>query len=171
MKEKFTEEREKFRSFLKKGEAPLNYEKFLLQSDSDKNRVVAILDGKIVPPFEVEIQPSSTCNLKCKHCFGKNYPRLSNKMGKKEFDLLANRIDKFKENGFEIEIVKFCGTTGEPLVNTYTPYALDMFHKREKKVVLFTNGLNLNKKVNSNGRKYYEYLPEIKRINLSFDAG
>lgn len=171
MNKKFFEEREKFRSFLAKGEAPLNYERFLLQSDSDKNRVVAILEGKIVPPFEVEIQPSSACNLRCKHCFGKDYPRLFNKMGKKEFDILGDKIDEFKENDFEIEIVKFCGTTGEPLVNPYTPYAIEMFKERGKKVVIFTNGLNLNKKVNGNGTRYYEYIPEIKRINLSLDAG
>ncbi len=171
MKEKFSEEKEKFKSFLEKGEPPLNYERFLLQSDSDKDRVVAILEGKIVPPFEVEIQPSSLCNLRCKHCFGKDYPRIFNKMGKNEFDILGDRIDEFKENGFEIEIVKFCGTTGEPLVNPYTPYAIDMFRERGKKVVIFTNGLNLDKRVNCDGRRYYEYIPWIKRINLSLDAG
>ena len=171
MKIEYLKDEETFQNFLNRGEAPLNYEKFLLKSEDDRNRVIAILQGKIVPPFELEIQPSSICNLRCKHCFGRNYNLLPNKIGKEEFKILAEKIEEFKENDFEIEIVKFCGTTGEPLVNSSTPYALNLFKAMGKKVVIFTNGLNLDKIVENSNIKYYESVARTDRINLSLDAG
>jgi len=165
------EVKKKFKQFMERGEPPLNYEKFLLKNDESKKRVIAILQGKIVPPFELEIQPSSSCNLACKHCFGRDYNLLPNKMGKNEFNKLAERINEFEENGFKIEIVKFCGTTGEPLVNPHTPYALNLFKSIGKEVVVFTNGLNLDKRIENSNIRYYEPIARIRRINLSLDAG
>jgi len=132
---------------------------------------LAILQGKIVPPYEVEIQPSSLCNLACKHCFGRDYQRLPNKISRKEFDILADRIDEFQDNGFKIETIKFCGTTGEPLVNPLTLYAIQLFKKRGKKVIVFTNGLNLDKPFGNSGLKYYDIIAKSDRMILSLDAG
>jgi MoaA/NifB/PqqE/SkfB family radical SAM enzyme len=169
------ETQERFKRFIEKGEPPLDYGRQLLNSDVNKKRVLAILEGKIVPPYEVEIQPTSLCNLKCKHCFGRDYERLPNKMGNKELEIIADKIDEFKENGFRIETVKFCGTTGEPLANPSTIYGINLFKDRGKKIILFTNGLALDTSIMDNGRdtglKYYDVVGKVDKLNLSLDAG
>ncbi|GAI31672.1 unnamed protein product, partial [marine sediment metagenome] len=90
---------EKFVKFLNRGNPP--YEKLILENYYQ--RVKAILQGKIIPPYELEIQPSSACNLRCDYCLGKDLKRLPNLMGKKELQEIARRVDEFQENGFEIE--------------------------------------------------------------------
>ncbi|MGY4884025.1 MAG: radical SAM protein [Nanobdellota archaeon] len=161
----------KFNWFMEKGEPPLDYGRQLFNSDLNKKRVLAILEGKIVPPYEVEIQPTSICNLKCGHCFGRDYERLPNKIGNKELEILANQLDEFKDNGFKIETVKFCGTTGEPLVNPSTLYGIELFKDKGKKVMVFTNGLFLDLPIGMNGYKYYDVVGKSDKINLSLDAG
>jgi len=37
-------------------------------------RLLAVLEGQIVPPYEVLIHPSSTCNLRCEWCIGDYVP-------------------------------------------------------------------------------------------------
>jgi len=155
--------------FLNKGESPLDYEKQLLKDHS--KRISEIFRGKLIPPYELEIQPSSLCNLKCKHCFGKalSSNNLKNKITKKELNILAKKINEFKEENFSIEVVKFCGTTGEPLVNPSTMYGITLFKSLGKKIILFTNGLFLDRKLD--GREYIDYILEADKINLSIDAG
>lgn len=165
------EVQDKFKRFIEKGEPPLDYGRQLLNGGLNKKRVLAILEGKIVPPYEIEIQPSSICNLRCKHCFGRDYKRLEEKMGDKELEIMAGKIDQFKENGFKIETVKFCGTTGEPLVNQSTLYGIQLFKDRGKRVIVFTNGLFLDLPIGKNGYKYYDVVGKSDKINLSLDAG
>jgi len=155
--------------FLNRGQPPCDYEKQLFENHPE--RIKAILEGKIVPPYEVEIQPSSICNLSCKHCFGHaltNKP-IPDKINKKEIEKIARKINKFKENGFKIETIKFCGTTGEPLVNPTTLYAINLFKKLGKNIILFTNGLYLDKKYQ--GNKYLDYVLKANKLNLSLDVG
>jgi len=160
----------KFKGFLDRGEPPCDYERQLLLKHDE--RVEAILQGKIIPPYEVEIQPNSICNLDCKFCFGKvlTSGRLENKMQKQEIEIIAQRIDEFKENGFEIEVAKFCGTTGEPLVNPTILYGIELFKGLGKKVFVFTNGLGLDRETEDNGH-YLDYVLEADKLNLSLDAG
>lgn len=162
-----TENQKKFRKFLNRGNPP--YEKILLKYH--EKRVLAILDEKIIPPQEVEIQPSSRCNLKCKHCFGKTLTKknLENRISEKEMEILAKRINEYKEGDFKIESVKFCGTTGEPLVNPAMLYGINLFKDLGKNIVVFTNGLYLDKIYQ--GKKYLEYFTDINRLNVSLDAG
>lgn len=150
----------KFLELVNRGKPPCDYERQLLLKHF--LRVKTILSGKIIPPFEVEIQPSSSCNLACSHCFGRNYMHLPNSIGKEEIKHIAKEIDNFKENGFEIETAKFCGTTGEPLTNPYTADGIYLFKEQRKKVILFTNGLLLG--------KYIEPILSADKINLSLDC-
>jgi|GEM_PF-1578566 len=163
------ENQKRFRDFLNRGEPPCDYERQLLQEH--QKRMDAIFHGKIVPPYEVEIQPSSSCNLRCKHCFGNalTSKRIPNKIGIKEINKIANEIEGFRENGFEIEVVKLCGTTGEPLVNPVSLYAIHLFKKLGKKVIFFTNGLWLDKELD--GKKYLDYILEADTLRLSLDCG
>ncbi len=162
-----TENQKTFKRFLNRGQPP--YEKILLKYH--EKRVLAMLNKKIVPPYEIEIQPSSTCNLNCNHCFGKTLTskRLENKIKEKQIKTIANRINQYTEGEFKTESIKFCGTTGEPLVNPATLYGISLFKALGKQIVLFTNGLYLDKVYQ--GKKYLDYLININRINLSLDAG
>ncbi len=158
-----------FNAFLNRGEAPLDYEKAAVRDH--KKRIEAILKGESPPPYEVEIQPSSICNLKCEHCFGKDCKRLSNCIGKKEIREIAEKMNDFQENGFKIEVAKFCGTTGEPLVNPVIAEGITIFKELGKKVIVFTNGLWMDKRVYNNGKCYLDYILEADKLNLSLDAG
>jgi len=162
-----TENQKRFQKFLNRGNPP--YEKILLKYH--EKRILAILKGEIVPPQELEIQPSSKCNLKCKHCFGKTLTNkfLEDRIGEKEIEVLAKKINEYKEGEFEIESVKFCGTTGEPLINPAMLHGINLFKDLGKNIVVFTNGLYLDKIYQ--GKKYLEYLTDINRLNVSLDAG
>jgi MoaA/NifB/PqqE/SkfB family radical SAM enzyme len=82
---------------------------------------------------------------------------------------LAEKVDEFQENGFKIETIKFCGSTGEPLVNPATIAGIEIFKNKRKKLVLFTNGLFLG---NMNEKKlYWQYALNLDKINLSLDSG
>ena len=168
--ENLTENQKIFLKFLNRGEPPCDYGRQLLEEDRD--RVNAILQGKIVPPKEIEIQPTSLCNLNCKHCFGKALTsrRLENRITEKEMKILVERINTFSENGFKAgETIKLCGTTGEPLVNPASLYAIKLFKNIGRKVVFFTNGLWLDKQYKN--RPYFEYILEADSLRLSLDAG
>lgn len=160
-------EEDRFVEFLNRGEKPCDYERQLIEKHSD--RVSYILEGGFPPPVELEIQPTSLCNLRCKHCFGRFYTRLPNKMGEEELEEIAGKVNEFTKDGFEIETVKFCGTTGDPLMNPATLTGIRKFKKIGKKVILFTNGLYLDKELE--GRRYYEYLLDADQLRLSLDSG
>lgn len=158
----------KFHDFINKGKPPCDYEKELIKNHH--KRVLKILEGKIVPPYEVEIQPSSNCNLKCIHCFGSKLTNelIENKINLNEMRIIAERINDFKENGFKINIAKFCGTTGEPLVNPCCAFSIPYFKKFHKKVYLYTNGLLINHKTKQGN--YIEYIKDIDKIVISLDS-
>lgn len=166
---KLTENQKRLFAFLNRGEPPCDHERQLIEKHED--RMLAIFQGKIVPPYEVEIQPTSLCNLNCKHCFGKalTSKRLENKIGRKELEIIAERINEFRENEFQIETVKFCGTTGEPLVNHASLDGINIFKNLGKKVVYFTNGLWLDKLYKK--RKYLDYVLDADDLRLSLDLG
>ena len=167
-----TQERkeEKFLKLLKRNQAPFDYEKQIFNDHYSK--VISILNGKHPSPYELEIQPTSACNLGCKHCFGTalTCERLANRMDKKAMKKIAQRVNEFEINGSTIETVKFCGTTGEPLVNPVTVHGIKMFKEIGKKVIIYTNGLWLDV-VSEEGKKYMDYILEAYKINLSLDAG
>ena len=160
---------EKYLEFINRGEPPLDYERILVKDH--KKRIEAILRGENPPPYEVEIQPSSNCNLACEHCFGKCYKRLPNLLGKKEIKKISEEIRDFQKNEFKIEIAKFCGTTGEPLLNSTIADGIDIFKEMGKKVIVFTNGLWLDEKIEGKNEIYSDYILKADKLNLSLDAG
>jgi MoaA/NifB/PqqE/SkfB family radical SAM enzyme len=159
-----------FLKLLTRNGAPFDYEKQLF--DNHYKRIIEILNDNNPPPYEIEIQPTSACNLKCEHCFGSilTSELLPNKMDKKAMEKIAERINEFEINNHEIETVKFCGTTGDPLVNPATVHSIKLFKNIGKKVIIYTNGLWLDK-ISENGKKYLDYLLEADKVNISLDAG
>lgn len=157
-----------FLGFLKKARPPQDYEATLLRDHY--KRVEFILDGGNPPPYELEIQPSGRCNLKCKHCWGFTLPRLEDKLEEEDISRIAQEISDYKVQGFGVETIKFCGTTGDPLVSPLTTKAIEIFKDTGKKIIVFTNGLWLYKR-DEQERRYYESVLEADRLNLSIDSG
>lgn len=168
IREDISSETEKiFYGFLNKGQAPYNYEKQFLRGHL--NRAIEIIDEGNPVPYELEIQPTSKCNAGCNHCFGRNSLRIEDKINSREtMDIIVKRVLDFKENGFKVEKVKFCGSTGEPLVNPFTPYAISEFYN-QKYIRLFTNGIKLAE--NKDNIYYLKVLSKVDNIMLSLDAG
>ncbi|MBU0893920.1 MAG: radical SAM protein [Nanoarchaeota archaeon] len=155
----------KFKEFLNKPGIP--YEKRLLKCYSEQ--ILNILSKKCPPPYEIEIEPASRCNAGCLHCFGRQYKKCDEKLySRKNMDRVIEQVLKFKNNKFNIEVVKFCGSTGEPLLNPQTIYAIEMF-SGEKILRLFTNGILLGK--NKNNFKYLKSISKINKLDLSLDVG
>ncbi len=143
------------------------WEKFLLQKRSD--RVFEILEGRNPPPYELEIQPSSVCNASCKFCWAKDFEKLEDKLNTLDgMERILEQVLSFRKNGFEIEIVKFCGSTGEPLVNPFTLYAIERLYG-ERYIRLFTNGIKLAE--NKDDSDYLGTISKVNRLNVSLDAG
>lgn len=164
------ESEQSFLKLLRRNGAPFDYEKQLF-NDHYKS-VIRARKGERPIPYELEIQPTSICNLKCEHCFGRalTCSRIENKMNMPELKMIVQRVADFKEDNFSIETVKFCGTTGEPLVNPITIHGITLFKKLGKKVVLYTNGLWLDKKTEQ-AIPYTDIIIQADKINISLDAG
>ena len=131
----------------------------------------AFIRGESVPPFEIEIQPSSKCNLKCRWCLGEEV-QAQNKVLNLPNLIHANNIDRIvegilgtKQNGLGVETVKFSGFIGEPLIrkqNVLT--AMKKLVSAGVKVGLFTNGVLMTKET-------WETLASIAYVHISLDAG
>lgn len=156
---------EHFNGFLNNGGIP--YERRLLTKHSA--RLLSILDGGNPPPYELEIQPSAYCNAHCLHCFGRDYGKCEEKLYEREnMENVIDQVLNFKTNGFQVDTVKFCGSTGEPLVNSQTIYAIDRLYKK-KALRFFTNGILLGK--NKENFDYLNSISKVNILNLSLDAG
>ena len=132
-------------------------------------RIKAFFEGKIVPPYEVEVQPSATCNAKCYFCWGKEL-RLEDLL--KESSNMGTIIQKILEasaEGYHVEFVKFVGSTGDPLVNPKTLDAIDTLRENKVGARVFTNGIGLTYVVD--GQTYAERLIHLAYLRVSLDAG
>jgi len=144
--------------------------KFYAQRFVSENykRIIQILDGKTPPPKELEIQPSSRCNADCDHCFGREFKPTKNKLQDVEdMESLAEQVLGMEWDGLGVEKVKFCGSTGEPLLNPNTVLGIQLL--ASKPVELFTNGILIG--VNADNDTYLDMLRSLSQINVSLDAG
>jgi radical SAM protein with 4Fe4S-binding SPASM domain len=159
------ETEKKFAEFI--GRKGIPYEKTLMTRRFDA--VTSILKGENPPPYELEIQPSSKCNAHCTHCWARKIKSLENRLNTEPaMKRVVNQVLDFQRNGFKVETIKFCGTSGEPLVNPLTLYAIDMIYGK-RFLRLFTNGIKLAE--NRDNRTYLKSLSKINILNLSLDAG
>jgi len=95
------------------------------------------------PPFEVEIQMSSSCNLSCSWCVGSKLSgkRLKNRIDKENIYDIVDGLLATEINGLKIKRVKFSGFIGEPLVvREATLRGIRTLSRGGVEVGLFTNG-------------------------------
>lgn len=152
------------------GDNPLNYEYNMLSKRWGHIR--AILLGEPIPPFEIEMQTSSVCNLACYWCIGDNIQsmnhvtRLPNNITPQNVTNITQSLINYKKGGLGVDTVKFSGFIGEPLMNKEaTLIAMKHFSSNNIKVGLFSNGILLED-------------PEVQKVvinndyvHISLDAG
>jgi len=162
---------EKLHGFLRnENTSQFNYERYLLL---DKALYLEkFIEGKPFPPFEVEIQMSSKCNLHCVWCIGgeiqekKRVLQLQNNINEKNIDQIVDGILTFRVNGLRIEKVKFSGFIGEPLLKKKaTLKGIMSLAGAGLKVGLFTNGVFMDDNLTR------EVLANIEYVHVSLDAG
>jgi len=151
------------------GHFPSDYEYNMLMNYADY--IDLFVDGKPFPPFEIEIQMSSSCNFRCTWCIGdsvqkqKEIKGLSNFLSRKNVDKLVDGIIDFRQNGLRIQLVKFSGFIGEPLIQKKaTISAIQRLVGAGFKVGLFTNGVFMKEDT-------WDTLANIYYVNLSLDGG
>ncbi len=151
------------------GHFPSDYEYNMLRNYADY--IDLFVDGKPFPPFEIEIQMSSNCNFRCTWCIGdsvqkqKKIKGLSNFLSRENVDKLVDGIIDFRQNGLKIQMVKFSGFIGEPLIQKEaTISAIQRLAGAGFKVGLFTNGVFMKEDT-------WDTLAHIYYVNLSLDGG
>lgn len=160
-----------FEKFIRTGgDEPMNYEHNLLSRRW--GHVKALLNGEPIPPFEIEIQTSSVCNLACYWCIGDNIQtmnqvtRLPNNITEQNVKNITQSLIDYKKSGMGIDVVKFSGFIGEPLVNKdATLLAIKHLTENGIKVGLFSNGIFLASK------EVQDVVVNAEYIHISLDAG
>lgn len=149
---------------------PLNYERYFLQYYTD--RVIAVFNyvktnrGVLPPPVEVEVQPSSVCNLRCWHCIGKNLPYRREVANEYMSPGQADTLLTWKAGKFSVQRFRISGLLGDPLHELATEFTLDFLRKAKvngKHTVLFTNGLGIKE-------SDFDRLLSADNIHVSLDA-
>jgi len=156
-----------FNSFLERGKAPFKYEKILL--NKYQKRLQKVLNGGSPLPFEIEIQPSPYCNANCNHCWAQKFNKLENKLeDKNNIDRVVEQILSLNSDGVSTPKVKFCGSTGDPLMNENIGYFINEFYGK-RLMRLFTNGIKISENVHND--KYLRDISKLNLLYLSLDAG
>ncbi|MGH8795205.1 MAG: radical SAM protein [Stackebrandtia sp.] len=156
-------------------------------------RVIGMLNGEVLPPYEVLIHPSSGCNLRCAWCIGDHVPieiwddsqseptmldaaktaheTLENVLADPEamLSVLRGIVDYRKTDSsgteFTVEAVSFSGLIGEPLMSKVAvTEALHFLADNGRRAGLFTNGVLMDAAVR-------EALVRSAYVHLSLDAG
>lgn len=135
-----------------RGVPGFRYERRILH---DKRRLRRMFDraaSAVVPPTEVEIQPTSACELSCTHCIGAhlNSPQAVERcaLGTEDFGWLEAMLKWSEgEDGWKVERFRISGLHGDPLAGPareFTQGAITRIKAADREVVLFTNGLGLS---------------------------
>ena len=149
--------------------SPFSHNRYLLVDKLDY--LIAFLEKRPFPPFEVEIQMSSECNLSCAWCIGAEVQHeqcvlhLRNNITRDNIDTIVDGLIKFKIGGLRVQTVKFSGFIGEPLCNKQaTLAAIRQLKTAGFRVGLFTNGVLIDDEIS-------DTLANIHYVHISLDAG
>ncbi|WP_001096352.1 radical SAM/SPASM domain-containing protein [Bacillus toyonensis] len=144
-----------------------------------RKRLELILQGEVLPPYEVLIHPTATCNLSCKWCIGQNVdneettnvknaltvPENLMNLAKSLVSYKKEYIIDGKKEKFGVEKVSFSGITGEPMMASKALIpTIEYLATNDIKVGMFSNGLLINK-------NNMETILKMNYILVSLDAG
>jgi MoaA/NifB/PqqE/SkfB family radical SAM enzyme len=126
--------------------------------------------GVPFPPYEVELQPSSRCNISCRWCMGAvscsaGGGFLSDNITPSVMAEIVESLLAVEIGGLVIKTFRFAGFTGEPLVRgDITLSAIETLTSAGRTVGLFTNGTLMS-------RATWETLSRMSYVHVSLDAG
>lgn len=135
----------------------------------------ALNKGSILPPYEILIHPSASCNLQCQWCIGgrvldeqdtqKEAGRLPNKLVNPEnMEKLIRGIIAYEKDGFKVENVSFSGITGEPMTAKKSlALAVDLLAQNNRRIGIFSNSVLIDDDL-------IQTLLKMNYINISLDA-
>ena len=121
--------------------------------------------NQVYPEYRINVAIDDSCNLACPTC---RRGMINHNKGP-EFDKKLAQVHRFVKllNDFDHPTTVILTGTGDPLASLIMrPLLLDWVPKKDHKVILFTNGL-LMEKLLPNSR----ILPNISEFQLSIDAG
>lgn len=143
-----------------------------------RERLDLVRNGVNLPPVEIQLHPTSKCNLSCKWCIGRNlqdtehilndYLAADNNLINLAKDI-CNYKKKLYINGdlkeFKVERISFTGITGDPLMasNKVIP-ALKIFQENNVETGMFTNGLLIAED------EYIDTIVKMKYALISLDS-
>lgn len=115
-------------------------EKFLLDKLLEKKMLVAAAEKTRLPPVKnksrldsIELEFSSACNLKCRHCFASLSGR----------NMQPGIIGKILKGAAELDIINLVLSGGEPLLNPLFADTLQKAHEMNLKIIVMTNGADV----------------------------
>jgi radical SAM protein with 4Fe4S-binding SPASM domain len=116
--------------------------KYLWDVESIEEAVINANDKRDIPRFclsKVEIHPSSGCNLKCSHCYGKLLAGGSKELSKLH---IKNLLEDIRKNMPDEEpFIIFSGLYSDPLLNGDINEIIRETGKYRFRFGLYTNGL------------------------------
>ncbi len=152
------------------------YEKFILRNY--KERLLHLFSSKClegmsyhIPPYEIEIQPSSSCDFKCVFCIGSHLNRRSNHQNLQNTS--EDSIDSlfysytYESKVYKVERFRISGLTGDPLAEPaqeFTLKLIDKIKENNREVIVITNGLYLGKP------SVFEKMLNVDCTHVSLDA-
>lgn len=138
----------------------------------------ALNPGKILPPYEILIHPSGSCNLRCSWCIGGRILEEKKSQAKtKEIGVLPSSladpanmekvirgITGYLKDGFRVENVSFSGITGDPLLSkTAFMRAVGLLSEKNIRTGIYTNAALIDDEL-------INVLLKMDYINVSLDA-
>ncbi len=140
-----------FEFFIYSTKSLFGYEKNVLAEHWTRIRAVIEETTDKIIPFEIEFQPSSHCNLNCKHCIGGDCrPAVRQFISEKVMEKVIKEFAEFNRRNSANKIVRirFSGLFGEPLVNKKsTLLGIRLALENGMEVGLFSNGIAIDKEV------------------------
>jgi radical SAM protein with 4Fe4S-binding SPASM domain len=146
-------------------EIDLKYEHAL---DKHRRRIGLWVSGNEAPPFEVEVQPTTECQLKCPHCIGAHLGHVRPATEPTDLGRFES-LFRCGAGGQRVERIRLSGLYGDPFHKTARKFSCELLKlakKEGRSIVVITNGIGINAEVVDALKK----LGEGDSCHVSLDA-